>query len=320
MDPVTAGLSAGAGLVSAVGGWSSSRKNRKAMERMNQLNIENTRYINQQNIDWARQQYEMSKADSLERWHMENQYNSPVEQMARYRDAGLNPHLLYGTGATASNAGSIDSPEYKTPNLQAPDLTAVRHENIGEGVGTLLSTAMMQAQIEKTKAETRRIDVDQNLQSIDLELKRRLGLDSLENNLNLKMANENQRNRTQIREAETWLTAMFTDERDISKQEYTVDVTGTYNIGNSALLRSMQSEARKNPLIEAMQKAGIEKTIQEIENLKKRAVLYNDQHDLNQIEKSIRDFRKNLTDMGISPESTQMVSIIVTLLRSFLIK
>lgn len=43
-------------------------------------------------------------------WQMENEYNAPSAQMSRYKDAGLNPNLIYGTGsASAGNATGFPS-------------------------------------------------------------------------------------------------------------------------------------------------------------------------------------------------------------------
>lgn len=45
-------------------------------------------------------------------WQMENEYNKPVNQMARLQEAGLNPNLVYGSGATAlgGSMGSVSQP------------------------------------------------------------------------------------------------------------------------------------------------------------------------------------------------------------------
>ena len=39
-------------------------------------------------------------------WNKQNQYNLPANQMQRYRDAGLNPNLIYGQG-TPGNAEKV---------------------------------------------------------------------------------------------------------------------------------------------------------------------------------------------------------------------
>lgn len=47
---------------------------------------------------------------ALHNWNLENQYNSPEQQMQRYLAAGLNPNLIYGAGASSGNAGNIGTP------------------------------------------------------------------------------------------------------------------------------------------------------------------------------------------------------------------
>lgn len=49
---------------------------------------------------------------NLELMKYQNNYNSPKNQMARYRDAGLNPHLIYGNGQ-ASSGNMASAPEMK---------------------------------------------------------------------------------------------------------------------------------------------------------------------------------------------------------------
>jgi hypothetical protein len=48
---------------------------------------------------------------NIEMWKMQNKYNSPKEQMARYTQAGLNPNLIYGKG-TPGNAQTM--PQYQS--------------------------------------------------------------------------------------------------------------------------------------------------------------------------------------------------------------
>lgn len=48
---------------------------------------------------------------AIKNWQMQNEYNLPVNQVQRLRDAGLNPYLMYGNGsASTGNAGQISSP------------------------------------------------------------------------------------------------------------------------------------------------------------------------------------------------------------------
>lgn len=48
----------------------------------------------------------------LEMWNRQNEYNMPAAQMGRLKDAGLNPHLVYGTGTVTGNT-SGQMPKYQ---------------------------------------------------------------------------------------------------------------------------------------------------------------------------------------------------------------
>lgn len=60
---------------------------------------------NRQNYKRSIKMYQMQRQDALADWNMQNQYNSPEQQMRRLREAGLNPNLVYGNGADAQSQG-----------------------------------------------------------------------------------------------------------------------------------------------------------------------------------------------------------------------
>lgn len=66
-----------------------------------------------------------ARAWNRQMWEDINKYNNPISQMARFRDAGLNPNLIYGSspGQAAGNAGAIHpgkAPEQKYSNVVSP--------------------------------------------------------------------------------------------------------------------------------------------------------------------------------------------------------
>lgn len=63
----------------------------------------------------------------------QNQYNSPIAQMERYHQAGLNPQLIYGAGSQAAGEQNQIA-KYDTPVLPTPDL--------GPILGNIASAAM----------------------------------------------------------------------------------------------------------------------------------------------------------------------------------
>lgn len=56
---------------------------------------------------WNRKNMDYQNNLLLKNWYLQNAYNSPAEQMKRFREAGLNPNLIYGQ---TNMAGSIGTP------------------------------------------------------------------------------------------------------------------------------------------------------------------------------------------------------------------
>lgn len=124
-------------LVSSLVGQSKQKKeNRKIAETQN---LQNEKFIQAQ-----------------------NSYNSPVAQMARFQDAGLNPNLIYGQG----NPGNQSSPQ------QAADIKPVDYGKMGvpEALGLMNQTSLMQSQIQAQNANTRRTGVLTELNALQADV------------------------------------------------------------------------------------------------------------------------------------------------------
>lgn len=104
----------------------------------------NTDATNRANRELA--EYAYSK--DLEMWERNNAYNSPMAQMQRLKEAGLNPNLVYGNGAVANTGGQI--PRYSAPRVgydykPAVDLPSVLNQ--------YQDFQLRQAQIDNLKAQ-----------------------------------------------------------------------------------------------------------------------------------------------------------------------
>lgn len=73
--------------------------------------------MNKRSLRYNRELYDKQRKDSLSDWAMQNEYNSPSAQMQRYRDAGLNPHLIYGQSNEGATVRSTDQQAW---NPRAP--------------------------------------------------------------------------------------------------------------------------------------------------------------------------------------------------------
>lgn len=81
---------------------------------------------NRVNRRHAEKMFQWEVDANRENWRMANAYNSPQQQMQRLKEAGLNPNLIYGNGATATG-GTISSASAKSPQGEAPrmDLNSI---------------------------------------------------------------------------------------------------------------------------------------------------------------------------------------------------
>jgi hypothetical protein len=89
----------------------------------------------------AKNRQRLADQQNVKFWNMQNEYNTPANQMKRLQDAGLNPNLIYGSGsANTGIAGGV------APSKPAP-------YNIKNPVP--LQAMLLDAQIKNIQADTR---------------------------------------------------------------------------------------------------------------------------------------------------------------------
>lgn len=72
------------------------------------LNGINAAKTDSKDKQWIEHIRKSQRSWALDDWNMQNQYNSPAEQMRRMKEAGLNPNLIYGR-MDSSAAGAVRS-------------------------------------------------------------------------------------------------------------------------------------------------------------------------------------------------------------------
>ena len=105
-------------------------------------NRTNIRLQREQNA-WNEKQAEKANKWNIEQWERENLYNSPMQQMQRLEQAGLNPNLMYGQG----NPGSASSLKSEMPSSVAP----ARVNNSLQYLGNTLAPAIAMYQDMRLK-------------------------------------------------------------------------------------------------------------------------------------------------------------------------
>ncbi len=102
---------------------------------------------NQANRELAEYSYDQQRQMIRE----QNEYNSPVNQMARYKEAGLNPNLMFGNIGAGQQS---EIAKYTPPQIQTPDYSNVAP--ISEAIQLFLQEKKTGAEINAIQAQTDR--------------------------------------------------------------------------------------------------------------------------------------------------------------------
>jgi hypothetical protein len=123
------------------------------------FNTGSTLYANSQN-----------RKNALADWNRQNAYNAPAQQMQRYKEAGLNPNLIY---SQQNNAQPVRSTDYVAP--QAPDFQGILAKSSQIKVQSQqlknleLQNDAIRAQITKTNADALYIASNTKFKDLDIE-------------------------------------------------------------------------------------------------------------------------------------------------------
>jgi len=110
---------------------------------------------------WNKRESQRQRDWNEAMWHKSNEYNSPAAQMERFREAGLNPNMIYGQG-NPGNAGQV--PSYERASMQTPNIDLL---------GSYMGYKKMGVEISNMEADTQLKERDQTikfLQAIGLEV------------------------------------------------------------------------------------------------------------------------------------------------------
>lgn len=110
----------------------------------------------------AKKRARKSYKRSIKFWNKQNEYNHPLAQMARLKEAGLNPNLVYGgsSGSVSGDAGSY-------PNVKQADMPDMRMDlNIDP-----MQKLLQYADIKQKNVVTDNLKRQGEMQMMDMVLK-----------------------------------------------------------------------------------------------------------------------------------------------------
>lgn len=82
-----------------------------------------------------------------------NAYNHPAQQMQRFKEAGLNPHLIYGQGTNGNQSAPTALPDQKVPDFSG----------IGDAAQSYVATRVQQTQIQQMEKNIELAETEKSL-------------------------------------------------------------------------------------------------------------------------------------------------------------
>lgn len=157
-----------------------ANRNNAASAEQAQLNREFEADQSATGRQFSHDEAQLAREDEWAKMEYNNMYNSPVEQLKRYQEAGLNPAVMMqgqtaqgasvpGASPQATNTGSGVSPQM--PIFDTPHLNPVQFMLADpiQDLKTLKEIAAVKANTRKTEAETNQIDTLTDSLLADLE-------------------------------------------------------------------------------------------------------------------------------------------------------
>lgn len=253
---------------------------------MDQINSER---VNREQQRYNEKWYNRQLTDNINLWRMQNEYNAPSAQMQRFRDAGLNPNLIYSQG-NPGNAAQLSRPDVQPTQFRMPQSSFA---DVGRSsLDSIYDIQLKQAQVDNLRAQNSVIKQDALLKSA---LTRSTLTGEEQKRFDLNFASE-------MRE----VSADYAREKNRNlkvQTDYTID----RNIREALMNASNLAEATSR--IESM-KVQRAKTQQEINQIRQQIRILKQDETIKQLE---IDLRK----AGINPNDPTYVRILGRVLTDF---
>lgn len=160
VSALTGGLAGGllAGPAGALAGGALGLASGMGQDATNEANADAVKATNEANINL---------------WREQAAYNTPANQVARLRAAGLNPNLFYSQGDTGnlSSAPTMKAAQYDYNYAQAVDKVATYYQM----KNLAAQNANLQAQTDNINAQTRLRQVEGDYQKLQLDYFKKYG-------------------------------------------------------------------------------------------------------------------------------------------------
>lgn len=258
-------------------------------------NWQNQKDINEANIRANREQYEREQKAANENWSLANAYNSPMQQMTRLRQAGLNPNLVYGRGAD-NTAGSIQTIQKSMPTQTAPRLELDKLSGMANEYANLKAVA---AQTENTQQATMTAKANEELTKMNVA----------------KVATETARSKFDLEQAKQLKNSVIEGARLDNMMKYTTINVTLNRDQREQMANSKNLQKTTQDILESEQRVLYQKML--MENNPKQQQYLQKQIDMMSVaiqnakhDGTYKAWVARLADMGMSPSDPYAVRLL----------
>ena len=156
---INGGINATANVIGTVGGLIQSKRNLNKYIKLQQEE-------NQKNREWNLNLAKMQNQWNIDQWNRENEYNTPLAQGQLYKEAGLNPDLLYGSENLSASSPQLTSGDGSTPMDYSP---VANQKTIGDYAAQFAQTRLINSQAKLAESQANKTDKETDAQGITNE-------------------------------------------------------------------------------------------------------------------------------------------------------
>lgn len=114
---------------------------------------------------YNRKRQRESQAWAEKMWNAQNQYNLPINQVVRLKEAGINPNLAFGSSASAMGTNVPSTPHYS----ESPDFGAPIQRGISEYFQRRFEKKQLLTQLDWQNEQIRKLKMDNDTTSLLLD-------------------------------------------------------------------------------------------------------------------------------------------------------
>lgn len=166
----------------------------KSQKEANQMNLQIARENNQNSMDIANMNNafqwralnannDFNRRMAIEMFNMENAYNTPLQQVARLREAGINPALYFAGGGASAGTANASTPQAASSGISPsmPSLSTPHMDAVPNVVSGTLSALTQLAQVSQLNASARKAGAETSTLEALLEPTVRKTIKEIEN-------------------------------------------------------------------------------------------------------------------------------------------